>query len=155
LVDKFSKGKKIEPALHFVFKNSDEDSLRITIIGFTKTQYPEKSFWTSLTGFVFRDIFKSLDEQFQKYYKITDLFIILSHLGIEDDKLLAKYIYDNYLDKYFIILGGHEHKEFFDDEFVPLIHTPPFLEKITKIELIFKGSKEKILENVFLHRIDL
>lgn len=153
IVDKRLRTQKILPSIHMVI-----DFFRITIIGLTKPQYEQGSFWEVITGFSFVNIFDCITEQIEKYYKLTDLFIILSHLGIEGDLKLGEFIamnYSNIMER-FIVLGGHDHKEFFSDKFVPILHTKPHLSSISRIEFIFKCNKShKIVGDIILERIDL
>lgn len=145
--------EKIKKNIYLVFNN-----IRVCIIGLTKPQYPEKHFWEFITGFRFANYCNSVNNIIKNYYKITDIFLILSHLGINDDIKLSKFLKENYSNilNRFLILGGHDHKEFFDDSFVPIIHTEPFLKKLTKIELIFIDNKNHFdLETIILNRINL
>jgi 2',3'-cyclic-nucleotide 2'-phosphodiesterase (5'-nucleotidase family) len=155
LIDlRFKKNnEKIKKNLYLV-----SNDIRICIIGLTKPQYNEKHFWEFVTGFRFLNFYDSVSKIVKDYYKITDIFIILSHLGITDDINLAKFLKENYYNiiNRFLILGGHDHKEFFDDSFIPIIHTEPYLKKITKIELFFIDNKNHYdLDSIFLSRIDL
>ncbi len=155
LIDlKFKKNnQKIKKNLHL-----NLNGIKICVIGLTKPQYPEKHFWEFITGFRFPNYFDSIDSIIKEYYKISDLFLILSHLGLNDDLRLAEFFktnYSNILNK-FIILGGHDHKEFFDNSFIPIIHTEPYLKKITKLELIFIDNKNSfLLDTIILDRINL
>ncbi|MCS6955780.1 MAG: metallophosphoesterase, partial [Candidatus Calescibacterium sp.] len=138
VIDKFFKEQKINPSLHLVV-----DSIRLTIVGVTKPQYPPDSFWEKLTSFRFERTLDSISKQIELYYKITDLFIILSHLGIRDDLVLAEFIFNNYtnITSKCLILGGHDHRDFFSDDFIPVIHTSPFLQRLTHLELFFNVNK--------------
>lgn len=157
LTDKLAKKSKvtseITQALHMVI-----DIFRITIVGLTKPQYPLHSFWEKITKFKFEDAFESVRKQIDNYRKLSDIFIILSHLGIEGDLELARNLFENYpkLVNKFIILGGHDHKEYHNDQFIPIIHNEPFLKSITKIELSFNvDNSQKNLVNILLEKIEL
>lgn len=155
LIDlRFKKNnQKIKKKLYLEF-----NGIKICLIGLTKPQYPEKHFWELITGFRFSNYFDSVSYIIKDYYKISDLFLILSHLGLANDMKLAEFLQKNYshiLNK-FIILGGHDHKEFFDNSFVPIVHTEPYLKKITKLELIFSNNKNSfLLDTVLIDRINL
>lgn len=153
LVDVFLKKQSIIPAMHLVI-----DRIRVTFVGLTRPQYPPDSLWEKFTGFRFENAINSLQKQVEMYYKITDLFIILSHLGIEDDLILARAIFENYRNMVnrFLVLGGHDHKDFFSDQFIPVIHTAPFLSKLTHLELFFSVNKNsKELESMVVSKIEL
>lgn len=153
LIDKKLKNQIIQPSVHIVI-----EWLRITIIGITKPQYKPDHFWEKVTNFRFEYVNNSVKKEIEKYYKITDVFIILSHLGIDDDMLLADYIFNEFsnIRNKIIILGGHDHKEFFDDKKIPIIHSHPFLQKITTLELFFKVNKNnKILETMEISKVEL
>lgn len=153
VVDKLLKNQIIKPALHIII-----DIFRITIIGITKPQYKVGSFWEKITGFRFEDTFLSIKNQIEKYYKITDLFVILSHLGIKDDNILSKFLFENYKNILykFLILGGHDHQDYHSDQFVPIIHNEPFLKSITQLELVFiVKNNQKYLDNITLSKVNL
>ncbi|MFN3995678.1 MAG: metallophosphoesterase [bacterium] len=153
LTDKLTKNPKITPALHVII-----DIFRVTILGLTKPQYPPDNLWEKITKFRFENTFLSVEKQIDNYRKISDIFIILSHLGIEDDLELAKNLFQSYPEivNKFIILGGHDHQEYHNDQFLPIIHNEPFLKSIAKIELSFNvNNSQKNLVNVMLERIKL
>lgn len=79
--------------------------LTVGITGLSPVQFPERSFLTRLTGFLFltpdeamKTLLKSLKETH------VDLLIVLSHLGVREDERLAAAFDD--ID---LIIGGHSH----------------------------------------------
>lgn len=153
LTDKITKNSRITPSLHLII-----DIFRITILGLTKNQYPPDSLWEKITKFRFEEPFTSIKKQVDKYRKLTDIFIILSHLGIKDDLELAEKLFQNYLKivNKFLILGGHDHQDYYNDQFIPIIHGEPFLKSIKKIELFFKiNNSQRELNDIFLEKIEL
>ncbi len=153
LIDKLNSNKYINSSLHLIINN-----FRITIIGLTKPQYPINSLWEKITAFRFEDNLQSVKNQIEKYYKITDLFIILSHLGIQSDIQLSENLYKEYpnLINKILILGGHDHKEFYSDQNIPIIHTEPYLKNLTHLELVFRTNlQKKFLQDIILRKIPL
>ncbi|APH03794.1 bifunctional metallophosphatase/5'-nucleotidase [Bacillus weihaiensis] len=77
-----------------------EDGLKIALLGVTV--FYEKFY--ELLGWRIKDPFQSLVETVNKVKEEADVIILLSHLGISDDEIIAKEFPD--ID---IIVGGHTH----------------------------------------------
>jgi 5'-nucleotidase / UDP-sugar diphosphatase len=86
----------------FIIKNID--GMKVAIIGLTPVQYNDDSFWLKLFGFRFLDPFKTTREITENLNKDVALVILLSHLGLKDDKLMAEENIN--ID---LIIGGHSH----------------------------------------------
>ncbi len=79
--------------------------LKIAVTGLSPIQYPETSFLARATGLVFHPYVDSIKRIFSnKEVSGADLFILLSHAGIDEDFAIASVCPE--ID---VILGGHSH----------------------------------------------
>jgi len=76
----------------------------VGIFGLTPVQYPDDSQWIHLLRFRFHDPMKTSEKMVEMLRNKVDLLILLSHLGIIDDKKIAREI--SGID---LIIGGHSH----------------------------------------------
>ncbi|MCD4784244.1 MAG: metallophosphatase [Candidatus Eremiobacteraeota bacterium] len=80
------------------------NGIKVGIFGLTPVQYQENSRWLNLLRFRFHDPLKTSGKMVEKLRSKVDLLILLSHLGIEDDKKIAQEV--SGID---LIIGGHSH----------------------------------------------
>lgn len=77
---------------------------QVGIIGLTPVQYPQNGFWEKLWRFRFIPPAEALEKALNEFKVKPDLVILLSHLGLEEDKKIAK----NF-PQIKVIVGGHTH----------------------------------------------
>ncbi len=82
----------------------DTDEGRVVIIGATPVQYPSGSLWEKVFGFRFLDPLDILPPLAHSAGQKGEAVIILSHLGIDVDKMLLPLLPAGTL-----VLGGHTH----------------------------------------------
>lgn len=153
LEDRSRRGGFFRPSLHLTIAD-----FRLTIIGVTKPQYGEGHFWEKVTGFRFLNFFSAIKGQIDTYYKLTDLFLILSHLGVEDDLKVASFLYETYpaLSDRIVILGGHDHVECLHKDPILVLHTKPYLCSISHLEVLFNvNSSRKWVTDIVISRKEL
>lgn len=81
------------------------NGITVGIAGLTPVQFPGKSFLTKITGFLFISPEDALPPVIKKLRDLgVDIIIVLSHLGLRDDKKLAEKLKG--ID---LIIGGHSH----------------------------------------------
>ncbi|MDQ7824784.1 MAG: metallophosphatase [Candidatus Eremiobacteraeota bacterium] len=81
-------------------------TLRVGVMGLTPVQFPEHSFLTRCTGFLFIPPLVALREILGEFEALgVHCVIVLSHLGLRDDRELAEKTRG--VD---LILGGHSHR---------------------------------------------
>jgi len=83
----------------------DVGEIKIALTGLTPVQFPLRSFLTDVTGFEFstpREALLPVLEDFRN--QGVTLVILLSHLGLSDDIMLAKTV-----EGIDLIIGGHSH----------------------------------------------
>ncbi len=81
------------------------DSLKIGIMGLTLVELPEKVKRENISELNILPYKQAIDEYIDYVDANSDLIILLTHLGIEADSLLAATL-DNRID---LIIGGHSH----------------------------------------------
>jgi 5'-nucleotidase/UDP-sugar diphosphatase len=101
LVDKKTR-KAFNDTPYKIFKKG---SLRIGILGLTLTELPEKVKTQNVSSIDVLPYKQAIDKYIDELDKKTDLIILLTHIGIEADSLLATQL-DNRVD---LIVGGHTH----------------------------------------------
>lgn len=77
---------------------------QIGIIGLTPVQYPENGGWEKLWQFRFLPPEVALEKALGDFTAKPDLIILLSHLGLEEDKKIARAF-----PQVRLIIGGHSH----------------------------------------------
>lgn len=82
---------------------------RVGVFGMTVVQYPVGSLYEKLFGLRFLPPETMIDHLVETYQKDHDVVIFLSHLGIEQDRLLAQRLAKKPHLKCDLILGGHSH----------------------------------------------
>lgn len=80
------------------------NGIKVGIFGLTPVQYLENSCWLHILRFRFHDPLKTSRKMVEILRNKVDLLILLSHLGIDDDKKIAREI--SGID---LIIGGHSH----------------------------------------------
>lgn len=85
---------------------------RIGIFGMTVVQYPVGSLYERLFGLRFLPPRTLIEGLVRRYQEQHDVVIFLSHLGLEQDRALARYLASKPELRLDFILGGHTHALF-------------------------------------------
>ena len=83
----------------------DRDGLRIGVLGLTLEELPEKVKAENTAHLLILPYKQSIDRHIEELDRQTDLVVLLTHLGLPADSLLATQL-DNRID---LIIGGHSH----------------------------------------------
>lgn len=95
-------GKPFGNTPYKIFKRGN---LRIGILGLTLTELPEKVKAENVSSLTILPYKQAFDKYIDELDKETDLIILLTHIGIDADSLLATQL-DSRID---LIVGGHTH----------------------------------------------
>ena len=77
---------------------------KVALIGLTPVQFPHRHFWEKVTGFRFDPPKDTLAQYLPELEQQCDLVIVMSHLGLEHDRVLAREF-----PSLRLILGAHCH----------------------------------------------
>lgn len=94
----------------------ERGGLRFGIFGMTVVQYPVGSLYERLFGLRFLPPHTLVESLVRRYQADHDVVIFLSHLGLEQDRLLAKQLAAKPDLKLDFLLGGHTHVLFHQPE---------------------------------------
>ncbi|MBF0544923.1 MAG: bifunctional metallophosphatase/5'-nucleotidase [Candidatus Riflebacteria bacterium] len=143
----FSKNKDTQPD---PIKPYDIVSFKTIKIGITGLETPcaiATNFEQNLHDLEIKAPKECLLKTTQELRKLgCDYIILLSHLGIDDDRQLAST--SPGID---LILGGHSHfampeTEFDGPERIPVIHSGAYLKTASKVKIIIEKNKKPVLE---------
>lgn len=109
----------------------ERGGLRFGIFGMTVVQYPVGSLYERLFGLRFLPPHTLIESLVRRYQADHDVVIFLSHLGLEQDRLLARQLAAKADLKLDLLLGGHTHVQF---------HTP---ERYGACQLCHVGSHSR------------
>lgn len=90
--------------------------LRIGVFGMTVVQYPVGSLYERLFGLRFLPPATLIEHLVRRYQEQHDLVVFLSHLGLEQDRRLARQLADRPELRLDFLLGGHTHTSFVQPE---------------------------------------
>ncbi len=97
--------KSHKPFSNTPYKIFRKGNLRIGVLGLTLTELYEKVKTESVSNIEILPYKQAIDQYIDELDKKTDLIILLTHIGIDADSLLATQL-DSRID---IIVGGHTH----------------------------------------------
>ena len=124
-----TKGRTLPFARSLVLEHEDA---RIHILGLLIMQYPEGSSWEHVFGWRFLQPWDVVAE-YASRLSDRDVLVVLSHLGLNLDRKLAKAV-----GRTTLILGGHSHDTLFEPEVVngvPIVHAGPYGQYVSQTEL--------------------
>jgi 2',3'-cyclic-nucleotide 2'-phosphodiesterase (5'-nucleotidase family) len=119
---------------------------RIGIAGVTPPQFSDSSIWAKLTGITFVDLPDTMRDLREGLQGKTDVNILLSHLGLKEDRRLAEST-----DLFHIILGGHSHKTLEQPLQVgstTIVHSGSYGRALGEMKLTVVLSREASIENI-------
>lgn len=108
------------------------DGVRVHLLGLLIMQYPARSPWEHVFGWRFLDPWDAV-EPYAQALEDDDMLIVLSHVGLRLDRVLAARV-----PRIDLILGGHSHDTLFAPEFVgnvPIVHAGPYGRYVSRTEL--------------------
>ena len=136
LEDKKS-GKPLTGVPYTIIKR---DSLRIGVLGLTLLELPEKVKATNVRTIDILPYKAAIDKYITELDQATDLIVVLTHMGVEADSLLALSL-DNRID---IIVGGHSHtilEEPLVVNNILILQTGAYLLNLGQIDLDVTGDR--------------
>lgn len=123
------------------------DGGRVRMCALLVPQYPVGSAWERVFGWRFLDPY-DVAEQFAKTLSQGDAYVVLSHLGLRADRILAQRV-----PRIDLILGGHSHDTLAAPERVgdvPIVHAGPYGRFVSRSELARGGGERLQLSNFAL-----
>lgn len=94
----------------------ERQGVRIGVFGLTVVQYPVGSLYEKFLGLRFLPPETLIDHLVERYQAEHDVVIFLSHLGLDQDRILAQRLALRPSLKLDLILGGHTHVRFREPE---------------------------------------
>lgn len=105
---------------------------------------------TTCQAFYVDDYMDTINEAYKsKEYKNADMVIILSHIGFEEDKQLAKHLYN---EKPTIIIGGHSHtmlEEPVKENNIDIVQLGLGSTNVGKFIISYDDSNKKIMDTKY------
>jgi 2',3'-cyclic-nucleotide 2'-phosphodiesterase (5'-nucleotidase family) len=111
---------------------------RLRVFSLLVVQYPAGSFWERIFGWRFLDPFE-VAREFAATTPDDEMLIVLSHLGLSADRLLARAA-----PRLDLILGGHSHDTLRAPECVegvPIVHAGPYGRYVSRSEFALEGPR--------------
>ncbi len=127
LVD--TKGRALPFARELAF---ERDGWKLRVFSLLVVQYPDGSPWERVLGWRFRDP-SVVAREFAASTPDDTTLVVLSHLGLRADRLLAAAV-----PRLDLVLGGHSHDTLQAPEVVagvPIVHAGPYGEFVSRTEL--------------------
>lgn len=90
----------------------ERGGLRVGVFGMTVVQYPVGSLYERLFGLRFLPPDTLIESLVRRYQETHDVVIFLSHLGLDQDRTLARQLAAKANLKLDLLLGGHTHTLF-------------------------------------------
>jgi len=110
----------------------ERDGWRVRLFSLLVVQYPERSPWERIFGWRFLDPLE-VAQRFAATTPEGTTLVVLSHLGLRVDRLLARAV-----PRLELILGGHSHDTLHAPEYVadvPIVHAGPYGAYVSRTEL--------------------
>ena len=108
------------------------EGTRVHLLGLLIMQYPAKSAWERIFGWRFLDPWEAVEPYAQTLAE-GELLIVLSHVGLRLDRVLAARV-----PRIDLILGGHSHDTLPTPEYVggvPIVHAGPYGKYVSRTEM--------------------
>ena len=134
LVDTFRR--PLPFATSYNMKFDERRTLRF--FGLLVPQYPTGSRWERLFGWRFLDPL-AVAQRFAHSVTVDEVFVLLSHLGLETDRKIAQAV-----PRLDLILGGHSHDTLHTPEYVgevPIVHAGPYGKYVSATDLVFDDER--------------
>ena len=119
----------------------EHEGLRVRLFSLLVVQYPAGSVWERVFGWRFLDPFAVAREYAASTPEGT-MLIVLSHLGLPADRLLARAA-----PRLDLILGGHSHDTLLAPEYVdgvPIVHAGPYGEYVSRSEFDLETPRPRL-----------
>ena len=103
-------------------------------------QYPIGSPWERVFGWRFLDP-TTVAAEFAERLAPDETLVVLSHLGLRADRLLAATV-----QRIDLLLGGHSHDTLETPEWsgtVPIVHAGPYGRYVSRTELVYDQARER------------
>ena len=119
----------------------DAGGTRVRLLALLAPQYRTGSGWERIFGWRFLSVRAAMDEMLASP-EPADLTIVLSHLGLADDRELARAH-----PGLGAIIGGHSHDTLAQPEIisgVPIVHAGAFASNAGRLELDLRGARPQV-----------
>jgi 5'-nucleotidase len=116
------------------------EGVRVHVLGLLIMQYPDGSAWERVFGWRFLDPWDAVGPYAREIPR-GDALIVLSHVGLKLDRILAERI-----PRIDLILGGHSHDTLAEPEYragVPIVHAGPYGRFVSRTELRYDAARER------------
>ena len=117
------------------------DGLTLRVFSLLVVQYPAGSPWERMFGWRFLDPYQ-VAREFAAAVPPDEMLVVLSHLGLPADRLLARAV-----PRLDLILGGHSHDTLAAPEYVggvPIVHAGPYGEYLSRSEFAFDEPRARL-----------
>jgi 2',3'-cyclic-nucleotide 2'-phosphodiesterase (5'-nucleotidase family) len=128
-------------------KSFEREGWRVRVFGLLVVQYPEGNLWERIFGWRFLDPFATA-RSIAAEAAPGEVLIALSHLGLRDDRRLAREV-----PRLDLILGGHSHDTLPAPEIVggvPIVHAGPYGRYVSRTELERDGERTRLVRGELL-----
>jgi 2',3'-cyclic-nucleotide 2'-phosphodiesterase (5'-nucleotidase family) len=118
----------------------------VHVLGLLVMQYPVGSPWERVFGWRFLDPWDAV-EPYAATVPDGEALVVLSHLGLGLDRLLARRV-----DRIDLILGGHSHDTLEAPEYcgeVPIIHAGPYGRYVSRTEMEYDVTRNRFVIDRF------
>ena len=117
------------------------DGITVHLLGLLIMQYPAGSAYERIFGWRFLDPWDAVGPYAERLPE-GDMLIVLSHVGLNLDRKLAKAV-----PRIDLILGGHSHDTLFEPEYagdVPIVHAGPYGQYVSRTELSYDAARARM-----------
>jgi 2',3'-cyclic-nucleotide 2'-phosphodiesterase (5'-nucleotidase family) len=108
------------------------NGLRVAVVGLAPQITAPESWWRRVTDYVFDEPQKTAEGLVKKLRPQADVVILLTHLGIAADRMLAG------IEGVHLVLGGHGHRPIMPPEKVGaayIAHAPPYARGASRLAI--------------------
>jgi len=119
----------------------EREGWRVKVFALLVVQYPAGSPWERIFGWRFLDPFETA-RFVAAETQPDETLIVLSHLGLDDDRRLAREV-----PRLELLLGGHSHDTLAQPEIVggvPIVHAGPYGRYVSRTELVRDGGRARL-----------
>jgi len=125
----------------------EHEGRRLRVFSLLVVQYPAGSPWERVFGWRFLDPI-AVAREFAASTPESETLVVLSHLGLRADRLLAEAV-----PRLDLILGGHSHDTLLAPEYVsgvPIVHAGPYGDYCSRSEFEFDGVRPRLARSSLL-----
>jgi 5'-nucleotidase len=135
------RGRPLPFVREICFEGPASGAKRVRVFSLLVVQYPAGSPWERMFGWRFLDPYQ-VAREFAAAVPPDEMLVVLSHLGLPADRLLARAV-----PRLDLILGGHSHDTLAAPEYVggvPIVHAGPYGEYLSRSEFAFDEPRARL-----------